>query len=233
MLHSTESPPSPTPGCNVEHEKFDPSDTTLDLLLKKNHAWAKNVTDQDPNFFKTMALGQTPKILWIGCSDSRVPANQVLQLGPGEIFVHRNIANVVSHTDMSCLSVLQYSIEVLKVEHVIVCGHYNCGGVAAAYSRKQAGLIDNWLRSIKDVYSLNEEDVNKEQDETQRLRRLVEHNAIHSAQNVCYSTIIQDAWKRGQKLTVHAWVHDIADGMARKLNFQASCPDDVKSIYIM
>ncbi|KAI8337493.1 carbonic anhydrase [Chlamydoabsidia padenii] len=211
MVDSPQSPHSPIP-CNVVHEKFDPTDTNLDQLLEKNHAWAKAITSEDPGFFKNMALGQTPKILWIGCSDSRVPANQVLQLGPGEIFVHRNIANVVSHTDMSCLSVLQYSIQVLKVEHVIVCGHYNCGGVAAAYSRKQVGLIDNWLRNIKDVYKMNEAAVNQEQDETERLRRLVEYNAIHSAQNVCYSTIVQDAWKQGQKLTVHAWVHDIADG---------------------
>ncbi|SAM01718.1 hypothetical protein [Absidia glauca] len=225
------TPSSPNPS-GVVHEKFDPSDINLDKLIKKNHAWAKSVTDTNPDFFKNMALGQTPKILWIGCSDSRVPANQVLQLGPGEVFVHRNIANVVTHTDMSALSVLQYSIEVLKVEHVIVCGHYHCGGVAAAYSRKQVGLIDNWLRNIKDVYRLNEASVNKDDDEDQRLRRLVDHNAIHSAQNVCYSTIVQDAWKRGQKLTVHAWVHDIADGMARRLDFQASCPSDMESIYV-
>ncbi|CAO3642721.1 unnamed protein product [Cunninghamella echinulata] len=178
-----------------------------------------------------MASKQEPKILWIGCSDSRVPSNQVLQLGPGEVFVHRNIANVVTHTDISCLSVLQYAVEVLKVEHVIVCGHYKCGGVEAAYSRKQVGLIDNWLRNIKDVYFLHEQEVNSQADETQRLRKLVELNAIRSAQNVCYSTIVQDAWKRGQKLSVHAWVHDIADGMAKKLNFCAKCPEDVKDIY--
>ncbi|KAI8099983.1 carbonic anhydrase [Halteromyces radiatus] len=207
--HDSSSSPKTT---TMAHAKFDSSDVNLDGLLAKNHAWAKSITDEDPNFFKKMALGQSPKILWIGCSDSRVPANQVLQLGPGEIFVHRNIANVVTHTDMSCLSVLQYSIEVLKIEHVIVCGHYNCGGVATAYSRKQVGLIDNWLRNIKDVYRLNESKVNSEKEESERLRRLVEFNAIHSAQNVCYSTIVQDAWKRGQKLTVHAWVHDINDG---------------------
>ncbi|ORX53920.1 carbonic anhydrase [Hesseltinella vesiculosa] len=192
--------------------EFDASDKNLDKVLEKNHAWAKSVTEANPTFFKDMATGQQPKILWIGCSDSRVPANQVLQLGPGEVFVHRNIANVVTHTDMSCLSVLQYSIEVLKIEHVIVCGHYHCGGVATAYSRKQVGLIDNWLRNIKDVYRLNEAEVNATKDDDERLRRLVEFNAIYSAQNVCHTTIVQDAWRRGQHLTIHAWVHDIADG---------------------
>ncbi|CAO3583563.1 unnamed protein product [Absidia cylindrospora] len=225
-----------TCGCGtsaVQRNKFDPTDTALDGLLENNRQWAAAVVEEDPEFFKTIALQQKPKILWIGCSDSRVPPNQVLQLGPGEVFVHRNIANVVTHTDMSCLSVLQYSIEVLKIQHVIVCGHYNCGGVAAAYGKQQVGLIDNWLRNIKDVYRLYEDDINKEKGETQRMRRLVEHNAIHSAQNVCYSTIVQDAWKRGQKLTVHAWVHDIADGMARKLEFKASCASDLENIYKM
>ncbi|CAO3613267.1 unnamed protein product [Cunninghamella blakesleeana] len=178
-----------------------------------------------------MAKKQEPKILWIGCSDSRVPCNQVLQLGPGEVFVHRNIANVVTHTDISCLSVLQYAVEVLKVEHVIVCGHYKCGGVEAAFSRKQVGLIDNWLRNIKDVYKIYEKEVNSEADDVQKLRRLVEFNAIRSAKNVCHSTIVQDAWKRGQTLSVHAWVHDIADGMAKKLNFCAKSAKDVDDIY--
>ncbi|KAI8074757.1 carbonic anhydrase [Gongronella butleri] len=217
---------------NYVHAKFDSSDVNLDKVLEKNHTWAKAVTEADPNFFKDMALGQSPKILWIGCSDSRVPANQVLQLGPGEVFVHRNIANVVTHTDMSCLSVLQYAVEVLKIEHIVVCGHYYCGGVATAYSRKQVGLIDNWLRNIKDVYRLNETKVNEATTEEERIRRLVEYNAIHSAQNVCHSTIVQDAWKRNQKLTVHAWVHDISDGMARKLGFEASSPQEVEQIYL-
>ncbi|KAI8355598.1 carbonic anhydrase [Choanephora cucurbitarum] len=192
--------------------KFDPNDINLDGILESNRKWAKAVREQDPNFFSNIANKQTPKILWIGCSDSRVPANTVLQLNPGEVFVHRNIANVVSHSDLNCLSVLQYAVEVLKVEHIIVCGHYNCGGVGAAAGHGQFGLIDNWLRNIKDVYRLHEKELEAIKDEGLRLRKLIELNTINSAENVCHSTIVQNAWKRGQKLTIHALAYDIEDG---------------------
>lgn len=210
--------------------KFDPNDENLDGILANNKKWAEEVMKEDPTFLKNIANKQQPKILWIGCSDSRVPANVVTALPPGEVFVHRNIANVVNHTDLNCLSVLQYAVEVLKVEHIIVCGHYNCGGVTAALGNQQYGLIDNWLRNIKDVYRRKEQKIRyvlmnndvfflvheKElqgiEDETQRLYRLIELNAINSAKNVCHSTIVQNAWKNGQKLTVHAWAFSIETG---------------------
>ncbi|KAI9244265.1 carbonic anhydrase [Helicostylum pulchrum] len=192
--------------------KFDVNDIDLDGLLAKNKLWAESILEEDPNFFKRIATMQQPKILWIGCSDSRVPANSILQLGPGEVFVHRNIANVVSHSDLNCLSVLQYAVEVLKVEHIIVCGHYNCGGVGAAHGHGQYGLIDNWLRNIKDVYRLHKRELEAIEDNTVRLHKLIELNVINSAENVCHSTIVQNAWQNGQKLTVHAWAYDIESG---------------------
>ncbi|OBZ89728.1 Carbonic anhydrase 2 [Choanephora cucurbitarum] len=212
--------------------KFDPNDINLDGILESNRKWAKAVREQDPNFFSNIANKQTPKILWIGCSDSRVPANTVLQLNPGEVFVHRNIANVVSHSDLNCLSVLQYAVEVLKVEHIIVCGHYNCGGVGAAAGHGQFGLIDNWLRNIKDVYRLHEKELEAIKDEGLRLRKLIELNTINSAENVCHSTIVQNAWKRGQKLTIHALAYDIEDGCAKKLNWSASDKKACHSIFL-
>ncbi|KAI8882197.1 carbonate dehydratase [Backusella circina FSU 941] len=211
--------------------KFSVEDSNLDGLLENNRKWAKAVLKEDPEFFRNIAIRQEPKILWIGCSDSRVPANQIVQLGPGEVFVHRNIANVVSHSDLNCLSVLQYAVEVLKVEHIIVCGHYNCGGVGAAIGHGQFGLIDNWLRYIKDVYRLHYEELEAIKDETQRLRRLIELNTINSAQNVCHSTIVQNAWKNGQKLTVHAWAYDIDMGVAKRLEWAASDGNAVEGIY--
>ncbi|CAO3614384.1 unnamed protein product [Cunninghamella blakesleeana] len=215
----------------VHLSKFDPSDSDLEGLLHNNREWAAAVVKEDPEFFKNIALRQEPKILWIGCSDSRVPANQIVQLGPGEIFVHRNIANVVNHADLNCLSVLQFAVESLKVEHIIVCGHYNCGGVGAALSNKSFGLIDNWLRSIKDVYLKNEKEFDGIKDETLRIRKLVELNAINSAKNVCHSVIVQNAWKQGQKLTVHAWAYDIEDGRAKKLDWTVSNNEKLANIY--
>ncbi|KAI8076636.1 carbonic anhydrase [Gilbertella persicaria] len=211
--------------------KFDPNDVNLDGILEINRKWAEAVREQDPNFFSNIANKQTPKILWIGCSDSRVPANIVLQLNPGEVFVHRNIANVVNHADLNCLSVLQYAVEVLKVEHIIVCGHYNCGGVGAAHGHQQFGLIDNWLRNIKDVYRLHQSELEAIKDDNLRLRRLIELNVINSAENVCHSTIVQNAWQKGQKLTVHAWAYDIEDGVAKKLEWAASDAHKLQSIY--
>ncbi|KAI8339710.1 carbonic anhydrase [Chlamydoabsidia padenii] len=216
---------------SVQRNKFDPADTSLEGLLENNRQWAAAVIQEDPEFFKTIALQQEPKILWIGCSDSRVPANQIVQLGPGEIFVHRNIANVVNHADLNCLSVIQYAVEALKVEHIIVCGHYNCGGVTAALSNKSLGLIDNWLRSIKDVYRLHESEFDNLKDEGSRIRKLVELNAINSAKNVCHSVIVQNAWEKGQKLTVHAWAYDIEDGRAKKLDWVVDNNSKLHSIY--
>ncbi|KAI8367516.1 carbonic anhydrase [Radiomyces spectabilis] len=212
-------------------QKFDVSDETLDGLLDNNRRWAAAVLREDPEFFKNIAIRQEPKILWIGCSDSRVPANQIVQLGPGEIFVHRNIANVVNHSDLNCLSVIQYAVEVLKVQHIIVCGHYNCGGVTAAYGKEQYGLIDNWLRSIKDVYRLHVGEIEPLESDGKRIRKLVELNAINSAKNVCHSTIVQNAWARGQKLTIHAWAYDIEDGIAKKLDWTVSNPEPLQNIY--
>ncbi|KAI7899045.1 carbonic anhydrase [Cokeromyces recurvatus] len=212
--------------------KFDPEDTNLDGILANNKKWAEEVMKEDPAFLKNIALKQQPKILWIGCSDSRVPANVVTSLPPGEVFVHRNIANVVTHADLNCLSVLQYAVEVLKVEHIIVCGHYNCGGVTAALGHQQYGLIDNWLRSIKDVYRLYKDELEAIQDEEKRLYRLIELNAINSAKNVCHSTIVQNAWERGQKLTVHAWAFNIETGIAKRLEWMAKDRNKVDPIYI-
>ncbi|KAI8886282.1 carbonic anhydrase [Backusella circina FSU 941] len=201
--------------------KLKHGDDCLETLLENNKKWAQAVIAEDPSFFENIALKQEPKILWIGCSDSRVPANQIVQLGPGEIFVHRNIANVVTNSDLNCLSVVQYAVEVLKVEHVIVCGHYNCGGAAAAIGHGQFGLIDNWLRNIKDVYRLHKSELESIKEEPKRLRRLIELNAINSAKNICHSTIVQNAWERGQKLQVHAWAYDLEDGRVKKLDFCA------------
>ncbi|KAK4519008.1 uncharacterized protein ATC70_009235 [Mucor velutinosus] len=212
--------------------RFDPNDENLDGILANNKKWAAQVMKEDPEFLHNIAQKQSPKILWIGCSDSRVPANVVLALPPGEVFVHRNIANVVSHSDLNCLSVLQYAVEVLKVEHIIVCGHYNCGGVTAAKGHEQFGLIDNWLRNIKDVYRLHQTELESHKDDTARLRRLIELNAINSAENVCHSTIVQNAWANGQKLTVHAWAFDIEDGIAKRLEWTASNGKKLQSIYV-
>ncbi|ORY91994.1 carbonic anhydrase [Syncephalastrum racemosum] len=217
----------------VTLNKFDPNDENLSKLLENNRAWAAQVNKEAPDFFKQSNQGQSPKILWIGCSDSRVPAEQILQLGPGEVFVHRNIANVVTNSDFSCLSVVQYAVEVLKVQHIVVCGHYNCGGVAAAHGHTQVGLIDNWLRNIKDVYRLNSKELQGISDEKQRMRRLVELNAINSAKTVSNTTIVQNAWKNGQKLTVHAWAHDLADGLARPLDWRVSDAKALEDIYVM
>ncbi|KAI9472393.1 MAG: carbonic anhydrase [Benjaminiella poitrasii] len=192
--------------------KYDSKDTALDSLLDNNRRWAEGITKEDPLLFSTIALKQEPKLLWIGCSDSRVPANVIITLPPGDLFVHRNIANVVNNCDLNCLSVLQYAVDVLKIEHIIVCGHYNCGGVTAAYGKQQYGLMDNWLRSIKDVYRLHIDELEQLNDDNERINKLVELNAINSAKNVCHTTIVQNAWKTGQPLTVHAWAYDIHDG---------------------
>lgn len=184
-----------------------------------------------PDFFLKLSLQQSPEYLWIGCSDSRVPANEIVGLLPGELFVHRNVANVVVHTDFNCLSVIEYAVERLQVKHIIVCGHYGCGGVQAALKDNQLGLIDNWLRHIKEVWKKYEKEISLFEDEHQQLNRLCELNVIEQVVNVCNTTIIQKAWKRGQQVDVHGWIYSIQDGQLRDLNVQLSNSKDIETFY--
>ena len=195
--------------------------TDLGELFERNQAWAKATAARDPDFFATLAEQQSPAYLWIGCSDSRVPANQILDLRPGDVFVHRNVANVVVHTDLNCLSVLQYAVEVLRVRDVIVCGHYGCGGVAAAVEGTRHGLIDNWLRHVADVAESHAAELAALGNE-ERLARLCELNVVEQVANVCGTTIVQDAWARGEDLTVHGLVYDLEDGLLRDLDVSRS-----------
>ena len=194
----------------------------LTTLFEKNRAWAERVKTDDPEFFSKLASQQTPEYLWIGCSDSRVPANQIVDLLPGEVFVHRNVANIVVHTDFNCLSVLQYAVEVLKVKHVLVVGHYGCGGVRAAYENNDNGLADNWLRNIKDIQFRHQAELDAIDDLELRLERLCELNVITQVGNVCHTTIVQNAWARGQPLSVHGWVYSLRDGLLKDLD----CSED-------
>ena len=181
-------------------------------LFENNRKWASSVTAENPAFFSELAKRQKPEYLWIGCSDSRVPANQVAGLAPGEVFVHRNIANVVAHTDFNCLSVLEYAVHVLQVKHVIVCGHYGCGGVMAAMQGQHVGLIDNWLRHIRDVRQNHAIQLSELEDEKDRINRLCELNVIEQVRNVCATTIVQDRWEKGNPLAVHGWIFGIENG---------------------
>jgi len=189
----------------------------LESLFSKNLAWANKIKEQDPEYFATLAKQQAPEYLWIGCSDSRVPANQIVDLAPGELFVHRNVANIVIHTDLNCLTVLNYAVEFLKVKHVMVTGHYGCGGVKAAMENNKLGLIDYWLRNIRDVYYANQIELDAIADETLRLRRLCELNVLQQVHNVARCNIVQNAWARGQELSIHGWAYDIHDGILHKL----------------
>ncbi|SBT19375.1 Carbonic anhydrase 2 [Marinomonas gallaica] len=184
----------------------------LGVLFDKNREWATKVTAEDPTFFNKLSEQQKPDYLWIGCADSRVPANQIVDLLPGEVFVHRNIANVVVHTDLNCLSVIQYAVDVLQVKHIMVVGHYGCGGIKAAMETKEYGLIDNWLRHIKDVYRLNKAEVDAISDDKVKFDRMCELNVIEQVANVCQTSIVLNAWKRGQDLTVHGWCYSINNG---------------------
>lgn len=199
----------------------DTGNITYEGLLEGNKQFVEDTLKIDPDYFKTLANGQKPPILWIGCSDSRVPANQITRTNPGEIFVHRNIANMVIHTDMNLLSVLDYAINVLEVKHVIVTGHYGCGGVLAAMTSKQYGLIDNWLRNIKDVYRLYAAELDAIEDETERGNRLVELNVIENVGNLCKNTIVQNAWDAGRDLQVHGWVYALSTGIIKDLEVSA------------
>jgi carbonic anhydrase len=191
----------------------------LPTLFDNNRAWAARRITERPDFFERLTAQQNPDYLWIGCSDSRVPANEIVGLLPGELFVHRNVANLVVHTDLNCLSVLQYAVDVLKVEHVIVCGHYGCGGVRAALENQQFGLIDNWLRHVQDVRARNAAAIDALPDAEARARLLCELNVLEQAAHVCQTTIVQDAWARHQPLTVHGWIYDLRDGLLRDLDF--------------
>ena len=194
----------------------------LKELLDKNREWSGGIKARDPEFFSTLARQQTPRYLWIGCADSRVPATQLVGLRPGEMFVHRNVANVVAHTDFNCLSVLQFAVDVLKVEHVIVCGHYGCGGVQAAMRNLRLGLIDNWLRHVQDVLRAHESWLSEIEDETERLDRLCELNVVEQVLNVGRTTIVQGAWERGQELAVHGLVYGLGDGLLRDLGVRVA-----------
>jgi carbonic anhydrase len=197
---------------------------TLPHLFERNRAWAQRIREQDPEFFGNLARQQAPEYLWIGCSDSRVPANQIVGMLPGELFVHRNIANVVVHTDLNCLSVMQFAVDVLKVKHVIVCGHYGCTGVRAALYQESLGLVDNWLRHVQDVREKHESELAKLTDLEQRHNRLCELNVIEQVTNVCQTSILRDAWRRGQPVAVHGWIYGLQDGLLSDLKTTVTGP---------
>ncbi len=198
--------------------------SALDHLFAKNRAWSEEITRQDPEFFTRLATQQNPGYLWIGCSDSRVPANQIVGLAPGEMFVHRNVANVVVHTDLNCLSAIQFAVDVLRVGHIIVCGHYGCGGVLAALRDDKLGLVDNWLRHVQDVRRADQAQIDALPSEAEQHRRLCELNVMQQVINVSQTTVVRDAWSRGQSLTVHGWVYDIRDGLLRDLSISTHMP---------
>ena len=202
----------------------------LRRLLENNAAWAEGATRRDPEFFSRLQQQQAPEYLWIGCSDSRVPANEIVGLAPGELFVHRNVANVVVHTDLNCLSVLQYAIDVLGVQHVIVTGHYGCGGVRAAFDGARLGLIDNWLRHVEDVKRKHHHELAMLPTDG-AVDRLCELNVIEQARHVCETTIVRDAWARGRTVAVHGWIYGLRDGRLRELGFQARGADEVDEVY--
>ena len=200
----------------------------LPELFENNRAWAARMVAQDPRFFLTLTAQQTPRYLWIGCSDSRVPANEIVGLRPGELFVHRNVANLVVQTDLNCLSVLQYAVEVLRVEHVIVCGHYGCGGVRAALDDARLGLIDNWLRGVREMGEKHRAILDAAQD---RIDCLCELNVIEQVRNVATTTVVQDAWTRGQPVVIHGWIYALRDGRLRDLEFMVEAPQMLEPAY--
>ena len=208
----------------------DGREAGIEALLGNNREWAARISAEDPGFFPALSRQQNPRYLWIGCSDSRVPANEIVGLRPGELFVHRNVANVVVHTDLNCLSVLQYAVEVLRVEHVIVCGHYGCGGIAAAWENRTLGLIDNWLRHVQDVRDMHRAHLESLRDDEARRDRLCELNVIEQVINTARTTIVQQAWDRGQDLSVHGWIYSLADGLLRDLEVRASGPRELQAI---
>ena len=204
---------------------------TLNHLFENNKAWAGRISEQDPHFFHKLSQQQLPGYLWIGCSDSRVPANQIVGLLPGELFVHRNIANLVVHTDLNCLSVMQFAVDILKVRHIIVCGHYGCSGVGAAFRRERLGLSDNWLRHVQDVRQKHEKALASAGDDAMASDRLCELNVIEQVANVCHTTIARDAWERGQELTVHGWIYGLQDGILGDLNVTVASFQETLPVY--
>ncbi|HBG04657.1 MAG TPA: carbonate dehydratase [Geobacter sp.] len=208
-----------------------PNNQKLDRLFDNNRAWTDQVHAEDPDFFTRLSLQQAPEYLWIGCSDSRVPANEIVGLLPGELFVHRNVANLVVHTDLNCLSVMQYAVDILKVKHIIACGHYGCGGVSAALQNARLGLIDNWLRHLQDVRIKHEAYLGGIDDEATRVDRLCELNVIEQVVNICLTTVVQDAWSRGQSLAVHSWIYGLNDGLLRDLGMCVTEPDGLQGAY--
>jgi carbonic anhydrase len=200
----------------------------LPELFERNKKWAAKVQKDNPHFFKDLSRQQAPKYMWIGCADSRVPATQIVDLAPGEIFVHRNVANVVVHSDLNCLSVLEFAVYVLKVQHVIVVGHYGCGGVKAVLDNEEIGIANNWLGHVRDVQERHSRVLDRIQEKEKRFDRLCELNVLDQALNVCKSTVVRNAWKRRQDLTVHGWIYDLKDGLIRDLGFCVSAPGDVQ-----
>lgn len=204
---------------------------TLSHLFENNRRWSEEIRRRDPHFFETLSKQQAPEYLWIGCSDSRVPANEIVGLLPGELFVHRNVANVVVPTDMNCMSVMQFAVDVLKVKHIMVVGHYGCGGIRAVVEHRQMGLIDHWLRHVKDVYYLHQQELEAIENFEARCDRLCELNVIHQVERVCQSAIVQNAWARGQELSVHGWMYSLKDGLLRDMDVCRTSLADVNPAY--
>lgn len=200
-------------------------------LIENNKTWVAGKLEQDPEYFKKLANGQQPPLLWIGCADSRVPANEIIGAAPGEVFVHRNIANMVIHSDMSMLSVLDYAVNVLKVKHIIVCGHYGCGGVGAAMGSNTFGLIDNWIRHIKDVYRFHQEELDNIENETDRFNRFVELNVIEQVYDLAKTSIVQNAWKIDQPVSIHGWVYGVGSGVVKDLEVTIESNDILDEVY--
>lgn len=205
--------------------------SSLDNLLARNLEWAERVAEEDPGFFGRLSQQQAPEYLWIGCSDSRVPANQIIGMAPGEVFVHRNIANVVVHTDLNCLSVIQFAVDVLKVKHILVVGHYGCGGVHAALHRARLGLADNWIRHVSDVADKHDASLSLHEDAEMQHDRLCELNVLEQVVNVCQTTIVGDAWARGQRLSVHGWVYTLRDGRVHDLGIDVDDAENLGTSY--
>ncbi|MDQ3337725.1 MAG: carbonate dehydratase [Myxococcota bacterium] len=203
----------------------------IDDCFAANRKWAKTTVEEDPEFFKRLEALQSPDLLWIGCSDSRLPPNEIIGRAPGELFVHRNVANLVEHTDVNCLSVLQYAVDVLQVKHIIVCGHYGCGGIRAAMQAQPLGLIDNWLRHVRDVHLWNREELSAIENVDKRANRLAELNVEAQVANVCHTTIVQDAWRRGHKVSIHGWIYSLSDGLIRDLGMHIESAEQIPPEY--
>lgn len=224
---ATDRPSGPT---RIKRDTQTPV-ALLEECFAANRQWAARMIQQDPEFFRRLESIQTPDLLWIGCSDSRLPPDRIIGRQPGSVFVHRNVANLVEHTDVNCLSVLQYAVDVLRVKHVIVCGHYGCGGIRAALTAQPLGLIDNWLRHIRDVHLWNREELASIDNLDERADRLAELNVEAQVANVCHTTIVQDAWRRGQQLSVHGWIYSLADGLLQDLNLMVESPEQIPNEY--